>query len=251
MNKLLPEDDAIRDELLDRLVDGELCEGEYRRTLQRLDASPDSWRRCALSFLEQQALQRDLRQLLRESSDSPRVEIAPKGGKEVDDRGGFADGQRVPSVASHDWDGWFRQPWVRWSSVVAVGLLAFVSGFALRFGSNPGPDPGRSGLSTGRRDDFAAVSAPSSTSDLTDDDRQLLRLTVPGEEPLELPVEMVRYTDGGPRVAPERLPAPVERIISESKAPNRMERRLMMLRTPSDRFFIVPVDRIIVGDDYQ
>jgi hypothetical protein len=49
--------------LLDRLVDGELSEAEYRRLLQALDQRPDGWRDCALAFLESQALRCDLREL--------------------------------------------------------------------------------------------------------------------------------------------------------------------------------------------
>jgi hypothetical protein len=43
------------DRLIDRLVDGALSESERRALLQRLDAEPDGWRRCALAFLESQA----------------------------------------------------------------------------------------------------------------------------------------------------------------------------------------------------
>jgi hypothetical protein len=44
----------------DRLVDGELSQAEYRSLLASLDDQPDGWRRCALAFLEAQALGRDL-----------------------------------------------------------------------------------------------------------------------------------------------------------------------------------------------
>jgi hypothetical protein len=40
--------------LIDRLVDGELADGERRALLVRLEAEPDGWRRCALAFLEAQ-----------------------------------------------------------------------------------------------------------------------------------------------------------------------------------------------------
>lgn len=40
----------------DRLIDGELSSREYRELLAALEASPDGWRRCALAFLEAQAL---------------------------------------------------------------------------------------------------------------------------------------------------------------------------------------------------
>jgi hypothetical protein len=45
---------------LDRLVDGELSPAEYRSLLASLDDQPDGWRRCALAFLEAQALGQDL-----------------------------------------------------------------------------------------------------------------------------------------------------------------------------------------------
>lgn len=51
------------DAQLDRLVDGELPDHEYRRLLASLDDEPGGWRRCALAFVEAQALQRDLGEL--------------------------------------------------------------------------------------------------------------------------------------------------------------------------------------------
>ena len=44
----------ISDEVLDRLVDGELPDAERRALLLSLDGRPDEWRRCALAFLEAQ-----------------------------------------------------------------------------------------------------------------------------------------------------------------------------------------------------
>src|SRR5262245_25714797 len=46
---------------LERLVDGELTEETQRQLLLAMDAQPDSWRRCALAFVEAQALRRDFR----------------------------------------------------------------------------------------------------------------------------------------------------------------------------------------------
>ena len=51
--------DALNEEL-DLLVDGQLNDEERRRLLSRLDATPDGWRRCALSFVEAQMWQQDL-----------------------------------------------------------------------------------------------------------------------------------------------------------------------------------------------
>ena len=51
MNKAFDDDARF-----DRLVDGELSAGEYRALIASLDDEPAGWRRCALAFLESQAL---------------------------------------------------------------------------------------------------------------------------------------------------------------------------------------------------
>jgi hypothetical protein len=48
------------DDRLERLVDGELAADEYRALLASLDDEPSGWRRCALVFLENQALAGEL-----------------------------------------------------------------------------------------------------------------------------------------------------------------------------------------------
>lgn len=48
---------------LEALVDGELPESQYAALLSRLEQSTDGWRICALTFLEHQALQKELRVL--------------------------------------------------------------------------------------------------------------------------------------------------------------------------------------------
>lgn len=58
---------------LDRLVDGELSDDEYRSVLAALDKTPDGWRRCAMAFLEAQAWRQELGELRTEIL-SPRDE---------------------------------------------------------------------------------------------------------------------------------------------------------------------------------
>jgi hypothetical protein len=53
-------DRGLSDELLDRLVDGELDPAEYAGLLRSLDEIPDGWKKCGLAFLEAQAWQTDL-----------------------------------------------------------------------------------------------------------------------------------------------------------------------------------------------
>ncbi len=56
MNAFEDRTDSIDGASIDRLVDGELAEVERRELLVRLDNDPEGWRRCALAFLEDQAL---------------------------------------------------------------------------------------------------------------------------------------------------------------------------------------------------
>jgi hypothetical protein len=65
------------DLLLERLVDGELTDAEYRRLLAHLDQRPDGWRRCAMAFLEDQAWGRELSGARRQL-DEPVVKASPK-----------------------------------------------------------------------------------------------------------------------------------------------------------------------------
>lgn len=43
------------EELIDQMVDGGMTPDELRRGIERLDAAPEGWRRCALAFLEAQS----------------------------------------------------------------------------------------------------------------------------------------------------------------------------------------------------
>lgn len=59
LNDSAPQDD----QRFDRLVDGELSRDEYNDLLRSLDQQPDGWRRCALAFLEAQALRQEFGEL--------------------------------------------------------------------------------------------------------------------------------------------------------------------------------------------
>ncbi|MEE2640201.1 MAG: hypothetical protein VX768_06205 [Planctomycetota bacterium] len=49
--------------LLDRLVDNDLSDDEYRQVLSWVEEKPDGWRQLALAFLESQALEKELSSL--------------------------------------------------------------------------------------------------------------------------------------------------------------------------------------------
>ena len=65
---------AETEQLLDKLVDGELDDSRRRKLLMELDAQPDGWRRCAMAFLEAQAWKSTLGSLVQ----APRQNAAPR-----------------------------------------------------------------------------------------------------------------------------------------------------------------------------
>lgn len=54
MNEFSHSEHGFDPQVLDRLVDGELADGERRTVLESLERLPDGWRQCALAFLEAQ-----------------------------------------------------------------------------------------------------------------------------------------------------------------------------------------------------
>jgi hypothetical protein len=55
-DRMEKENQPADDHRFDRLVDGELSPDEYRELIAALDDEPSGWKRCALAFLENQAL---------------------------------------------------------------------------------------------------------------------------------------------------------------------------------------------------
>ena len=54
MNEFSHSEHGFDPQVLDRLVDGELADGDRRTVLESLERQPDGWRQCALAFLEAQ-----------------------------------------------------------------------------------------------------------------------------------------------------------------------------------------------------
>lgn len=50
----------LETQMIDELVAGELTGEQYRRAIRFLESNPEQWKECALAFLEEQALTRDL-----------------------------------------------------------------------------------------------------------------------------------------------------------------------------------------------
>ena len=75
------DEDARGDSLLfDRIVDGGMTPDELRAAVEQLEREPDGWKRCALAFLEAQALNESLRalgQAEKQGPDGPVLALHP------------------------------------------------------------------------------------------------------------------------------------------------------------------------------
>jgi hypothetical protein len=96
--------------LLDRLVDGELEEVDRRDLLQRLEAEPDGWRRCALAFLEAQSWREALAPLVAAAGAGPAATNRNRSRRR------------------------FREPVARWAGLAAALALTYVLGRSYRDG---------------------------------------------------------------------------------------------------------------------
>jgi anti-sigma factor RsiW len=124
---------------LDRLVDGELEESERVSLLERLEMEPAGWRRCAIAFLEAQAM----RDVMSGFSVTAEREPAARGS------------QSPKSKTISRW----RGP-AMWLSAAAAFVLAFVAGW--RLGGTHGFEDGpRFAMSAPGADPGAAEAAPS------------------------------------------------------------------------------------------
>lgn len=108
---------------LDRLVDGTLDEASRRRLLERMEAEPDAWRRCALAFLEAQAWGQALGTLAAET-----IEAGARRDPHVSSDHAATAAPRRASV-------------LRPLALAAALLLAFGLGRWLQPPGAPAPDP--------------------------------------------------------------------------------------------------------------
>ncbi len=244
-------EDEFNNQLLDRLVDGELSDADYRITLHRLDEAPDGWRRCAVSFLEQQALRQELQQLL-----NNKTRLNPSEDDDLDEAGLSAiEGADELNFAAtrHDWERWFRQPWVRWTSVLAVGILAFVGGLAIRPFASPTTNGDQ--LVAGNQRAIGQTAAVANSRRVANGS-EIASITfddLPNNQTqgLQVPLGLLSQSQGTPKLAPDRLPPQFERIFTETNAANQLERRIFMGRTPNGEVILVPLDSIFHQVNYQ
>lgn len=120
-----PQNDALSaNELrdLERLVDGELDLDGQRRLVRRLEVAEDGWRRCALAFLESQALGQEL-------GTAAFVEPAPLSSMGSDASGHVSMAEARSASRRSSFSGYHST-----LAIAASFLLAFGLGLALRGG---------------------------------------------------------------------------------------------------------------------
>ncbi len=120
---------------LDRLVDGELSEEQRRELIARISDEPEGWKRCALAFLETQAIRANLEDWAQAAG--------PAATPADNDLSRHLDGRQPRTVAPHrtttvaGGDG--TPAWNAWLSLAACALLAFAVG---RYGAFSPESPG-------------------------------------------------------------------------------------------------------------
>jgi hypothetical protein len=215
---------TIDDRELDLLVDGELNETERRELLARLETQPESWRRCALAFLEAQSWRGDLGVIAR----PPRVEpVAPPV---------------VPPPV--------RKRPVAWTSVLAVAA-SFVLAFALGVVVRPawrGAIPGLDQVASQTRDSRSGKPGNELQGDPAAPWRMVtLTGTGPSGDPIRLPaVESNRLDDAWLRSLPAAVPPDVLRAFERTGHSVRQSRQLMPVPMEDGRRLVVPVDQVEV-----
>lgn len=107
MNK---QSDWDGDARLDRLVDGELAVEEYRELLRDLDDEPDGWRRCAMSFLEAQALGQEFRALQQELETAPEVVSRGDSHRSTNNSGLLVLAMAASFLVAFGLGAWWRSP---------------------------------------------------------------------------------------------------------------------------------------------
>jgi len=171
-----PDRQSPDDALFERLVDGELKPDEYRELLDSLDDEPGGWRRCALAFLESQAVSQEFAGWMQD------VTSAKSGSPEPTFRARAAAGDSFPR---------------RWLNLAvaasAACVLAFGLGIAVR-GWWPASDvivPPDEQIAGHQHNTLTGSSIPSQSetgTSLPASSRRHVRLVVNGRE-IELPVE--------------------------------------------------------------
>jgi hypothetical protein len=199
---------------LDRLADGELSREEYAALLATLDHEDEGWKKCALTFLESQALRGELRELVHEPPAPAKISLPPT------------------SERFHAWQ------WIQGIALAACLGLAFWLG--------------RGSMTSDVDIAVAPPPRPKSHAIATEPWKQgKITLVVHGPDgqprEMELPVVDGNYVDPEAFLARTAV-IPPDVLAAIERSGHRIERHREFMRQPVDaeHEVVVPVDRLRV-----
>ena len=207
---------------LDRLADGELNREEYAALLASLDHEDGGWKKCALTFLEGQALRSDLRKLIDEPT-TPSQSAPP-----------------MPASSTTNQDpGWY---WIQSLAVAACLGLAFWLG-------RGSVAPNDIGLPAAGPQPPQVAAAPATESEPWKQGRMMLVLNSADGRPREVEVPVVDGNYVDPRAFLARaavVPPDVLEALQQSGHKIEREREFMRQPIDAEHEVVVPVDHLRV-----
>ena len=217
-------------DMLDRLVDGELGDREYRELLLRLETQPDGWRRCAFAFLEAQAWRREMRALRTEDDrrETTAVAVRPPAGHRR-----FAEW--LLAVAAGFLIAWSLGPLLSREALTAsqpIGIATSVE------------QPASAGADPAQEETALQIAGLSEPSDLDGGIAETEIVRDDGRE-WEIPVD-----DWTPQHAQwlneeeSAFPAELARALESLGTRIRRQRSLLPLETSDGRRVVVPIERV-------
>ena len=215
---------------LERLVDGELTDDAQRQLLLAMDAQPDAWRRCALAFVEAQALRRDLRGAVSQNDAA------------IDGSRSAVEKRAAPRFLPYRF---------QWMAMAASLIAAFVVGSIsrrLRFPAAAENAPLKMvAMATGIDDQGGDAIATSGA-----EERQTYKvsLPMPDGQTVDVPVRPATSQDVQSLLTDEKpVLSDVERQALESTGHEIQERRQLYSMPVGDgRQILVPVDYVQIRD---
>jgi hypothetical protein len=216
---------------IERLVDGQLSDAEYRRVVDNLSQDPDGWRRCCLAFLEHQALRSDLAAVNFLIDDG----ITPPPAANRSDSGHFLlnvreDWDTEPTRRGPSIGHWIKSPLWGGRYVDADTTASSVS--------NVSPDPDKA-PNTPQRTHVPQQVAVLRIQDPQRGDAADMQIPLQqhGDQSAE-EANRPRSNDGSRNVRS----ADVNSALSKIAKPTQVERRLFPMATPDGRLLLLPVN---------
>jgi hypothetical protein len=222
MNEFSGPERKVDPQLLDRLVDGELPDGERRELLKTLERQ-SSWRQCALAFLEAQSWRDALF-----GYEGEAAEIAPPASassQDVRERGDAAEPVQLAVTPPRDDQqshGHFGH-WRSWVGMAASFLLTLSLGMYIQHALHPNSAPAARGIDAGPVRNIGPGQAMPNT--------------------IVLPPQQDQGAESRTSAKPV-VPDAVRQALEQSGYRIQQERIFVPMQLPNGQQVSVPIDRV-------